>query len=214
MNSKRKAVISIFLLLVLCILALPFFKREYGDTNEFRRFKKQRVQLASVEKEQSDGNYTYALKDGILSFKDKDGNMLWQSDAYWYVDDFSLFDVDGDGQTDCLFSLWKSYSYYKGAPKENNDKSVKNHLFLYTVKGIKAKALWCSSNLPRPVYSFSLEDGKSTSVSSGTVLKTIEGTYRDDLKQQNSHSYTYTWEGWGFVPAFSRFFEKKLGKKL
>ncbi len=200
-RNIRRAVFA--LLLIAAIISLsPLLRREYGDTDEFRRFKKQKEQLASLKKEQSEGNYTYALKDGILTFKDMEGNVIWQSDKYWYVDDFKLFDVDGDNSTDCLFSLWKSYSYYKGSPKENNDRSVKNHLFLYTIKGNKAKPLWCSSNLPRPVCSFKLEEGTKTALSSGTVLKTIEGTYSNDLLLEEScKSYTYTWEGWGFSEA-------------
>lgn len=135
--------------------------REYGDTDEYREFTKAKDLCESVDRTETSGNYSYVLEDGVLSFLDMDGKQIWRSNKYWFVNDFRLFDIDGDGNIDCLFSLWKSYSFYKGFD-ENDDPSVKNHLFLYTIRGGYAKPLWASSNLPRPIYSFEISEGTLT----------------------------------------------------
>ena len=83
----------------------------------------------------------------------------------------------------------------------NDDASVKNHLFLYTIRSGNAKQLWCSSNLPRPIYAFELDPtGRKTPVSSGMLLRTKEGEYTDDYHDKRALPHIYTWEGWGFVP--------------
>lgn len=173
--------------------------RAYGDTDEFRRFMKQKALGKSIGKTERSGDYIYVLENGALSFLDLSGEAVWRSDPYWFVDDFKLFDVDGDGDTDCLFSLWKSYSFYKGFDK-NDDPAVKNHLFLYTIRGGYAKALWASSNLPRPIHSFEISEGVPNPVSTGAVLKTVEGHYTENGTKDSQSTFTYTWQGWGFVP--------------
>lgn len=75
-----------------------------------------------------------------------------------------------------------------------------NHLFLYTIRGSYAKPLWASSNLPRPIYSFEISEGTHTPVSTGAVLKTVEGRYTKDYTKSEGREFTYTWQGWGFVP--------------
>lgn len=173
--------------------------RAYGDTDEFRAFKKETALRETVSRTETSGAYSYVLEEGRLSFIDQSGAEIWHSDEYWWVDDFRLFDVDGDGTVDCLFSLWKSYSFHQGYEGED-DPGVKNHLFLYTIRGGHAKALWCSSNLPRPIYSFEIGAGTPTPVSTGAVLATVEGEYTDDYTQSGQKVFTYTWQGWGFVP--------------
>ena len=172
--------------------------REYGDTDEYREFMKEKTLCEPVSRTEASGDYIYVLEDGVLSFLDQNGAEIWCSDKYWYVDDFRLFDMDGDGNTDCLFSLWKSYSFYKGFD-ENDDPSVKNHLFLYTIRSGYAKPLWASSNLPRPIYRFEISEGTATPVSTGAVLKTVEGAYTQDDSSDAQMEFTYTWQGWGFV---------------
>jgi len=192
---------------VLCVLIavfaistlLPGCSREYGDTDAYREFLKAKKLCESVSRTETSGDYTYVLEDGVLSFLDLDGEQIWRSDKYWFVDDFRLFDIDGDGNTDCLFSLWKSYSFYKGFD-ENDDPSVKNHLFLYTVRGGYAKSLWASSNLPRPIYSFEISEGTPNPAATGAVLRTVEGNYTEDYTRDEQTEFTYTWQGWGFVP--------------
>ncbi|MFV0399659.1 MAG: hypothetical protein ACK5LX_03450 [Oscillospiraceae bacterium] len=193
----NRAVCALLAVLAICAL-FSGCSREYGDTDEYRAFVKERAGWESVSRTETSGNYTYVLEDGVITFLDRDGREIWRSDKYWFVDDFRLFDIDGDGNTDCLFSLWKSYSFYKGFD-ENDDPSVRNHLFLYTVRGEYAKELWASSNLPRPIYSFEISEGMPTPVSTGAVLRTVEGRYAD-AGVEVEEAFTYTWRGWGFVP--------------
>lgn len=172
--------------------------REYGDTDEFRAFLRERDPAEAVSRRETAGEYTYVLEGGGLTFLDRDGAELWRSDPYWFVEEFRLFDVDGDGQTDCLFSLWKSYSFYRGYEGED-DPEVKNHLFLYTIRGGYGKALWASSNLPRRIHRFELSQGTPTPVATGAVLTTLEGAY-EPSDTDRPREFTYTWQGWGFVP--------------
>jgi poly-gamma-glutamate synthesis protein (capsule biosynthesis protein) len=189
-----------------------------GITAEFKEFKRlksgeQQSTAAGEEmivtgemtpgKEVTADGYTYRLMGGRLSVANDSGGEIWASDEAWWVDDFQIGDVTGDGRTDFLYSLWKSYSFGSASPKHlpNDDKSVKNHLFLYTLKGGRAKPVWCSSNLPRPIYEFKLDsNGEKTPASSGMLLLTKEGEYAFDYKETESSSYVYQWENWGFVP--------------
>ncbi len=197
MSNKVLCVLITATLAISTLLSGCF--REYGDTDEYREFIKAKNLVGSVSRIETSGNYSYVLEDGVLTFLDLDGKQIWRSDEYWFVNDFQLFDIDGDGNTDCLFSLWKSYSFYKDFD-ENDDPSVKNHLFLYTIRGGYAKALWASSNLPRPIYSFEISEGTPTPVYTGAVLRTFEGEYTKDYTKSNEREFTYTWQGWGFVP--------------
>lgn len=195
---SRKALCRVAAVVLACML-LPACGRAYGDTDEFRAFMQNIPLDEAARRTETTGGYSYVLEEGRLWFEDEAGKEIWRSDPYWYVEDFRLFDVDGDGAEDCLFSLWKSYSFHEGFD-ENDDPAVKNHLFLYTIRGGYAKALWASSNLPRPIYSFELSEGTPTPVSTGAVLKTVEGVYSDDYSKDAQKEFTYTWQGWGFVP--------------
>ena len=173
-----------------------------GLTKEFQVFleiRKARPETSRIEEQ--DG-YTYALEGGSLQVSDESGEIIWQSDATWYVEDFRLGDVDGDGSADLLFTLWKSYSFGPSHPErmDNNDPAVRCHLFLYTLRAGRMKALWGTSNLPRPIYDFALAfDGEKTPVASGAVLRTREGRYTEDFSCAEAREYVYAWRGWGFV---------------
>ena len=147
--------------------------------------------------------YIYHLDQGSLAVSDSYGAELWRSGNDWWVDDFRLGDVDGDGLEDFVFSLWKSYRFGKAHPSrmENDDETVRNHLFVYTILAGQIKSVWGSSDLPYPIYSFELDPyGKVTAVSSGMLLRTCEGEYRDDYAHTAPVQRVYAWEGWGFVP--------------
>jgi len=173
-----------------------------GLTEEFRGFleiRKSQPEIARIE--ESDG-YTYSLENGTLLVLDEAGEIVWQSEEPWYVEDFRLGEVDGDGHADLLFTLWKSYSFGPTHPErmDNDDPAVRCHLFLYTLRAGRMKALWGTSNLPRPIYEFELAfDGEKTPVASGAVLRTQEGRYTEDFSQVEAKEYVYAWRGWGFV---------------
>ena len=173
-----------------------------GLTDEFRQFLAfRRTRPETARSEELDG-YIYSLENGVLQVRDAAGEALWQSEITWYVEDFRLGDVDGDGNADLLFTLWKSYSFGPAQPErmDNDDPAVRCHLFLYTLRAGRMKSLWGTSNLPRPIYEFELTlDGPRTPVTSGAVLRTTEGRYTDDFLHTEAREYVYAWRGWGFV---------------
>ena len=189
-------------LALICILGMGiyFYPKEYGDTKEYRVFLKMREDFPKKEKSEMMDETAVILKEGQLSFINSEGEVFWQSNKYWFVEDFDILDVDGDGAEDCLFSLYKSYSFFENSGKEDSPE-VRCHLFLYTAVHERGKALWCSSNLPRPVLSFSLRQDTETK---RPVLETLEGSYEDE---EIKTPHTYTWEGWGFR-------EKKKGENI
>lgn len=198
MKLKKRTIIICAAAALLAIAAsvLLTFPREYGDTDEFRAFLKRRSLSPSISREEKSGNYTYVLKNGSLRFLNENAEEIWRSNKYWYIDDFRVFDVDGDGNDDCLFSVWKSYSFCRSF-SGNDDPGVKNHLFLYTIRCGRAKDLWSSSNLPRRILSFEPSEGKRTPAYSGTVLRTVEESY-GDASGESRREYVYIWRGWGF----------------
>jgi len=172
-------------------------------TDAFRQFLAERKTHPQTARVQTEEGITYALDGGILRACDAAGAPLWQSQESWYVEDFRVGDVDGDGGADLLLSLWKSYSFGARHPArmENGDEAVRCHLFLYTLRGGRMKQLWASSSLPRPILSFELSfDGEKTPVASGAVLRTVEGSYGGGFTQGDARAFAYAWEGWGFVP--------------
>jgi len=178
-----------------------------GFTPEFKQFLEIRKGRPENSYSQELDGYIYALENGVLRVF-RETEEIWQSDDSWYVEDFRLGDVDGDGNADVLMSLWKSYSFGAYSPQrmENDDASVRCHLFLYTVRadsrraGGRMKQLWGSSNLPRPIYEFELTmDGERTPVASGAVLRTVEGRYTEDFSRTEARGFVYVWRGWGFA---------------
>jgi hypothetical protein len=173
-------------------------------TDEFLKFLEKMKLTEHPERVETDSaGYAYRLQDGALAVTAPSGAALWTSPPEWWVSDFGLGDVDGDGVTDCLFTLWKSYRFGEAHPArmENDDAAVRCHLFLYTARKGGFHSVWGSSDLPAPIYSFELDPtGKKTPVSSGMLLHTMEGAYTDDFRQAEALPCEYYWEGWGFVP--------------
>ena len=173
-------------------------------TEPFQAFWELRASSESVSRtETGAAGYVYQLDQGSLSVADSSGAELWRSGNDWWVDDFKLGDVDGDGLEDFVFSLWKSYRFGEMHPSrlKNDDETVRNHLFVYTILSGYVKAVWGSSDLPYPIYRFELDpSGTVTAVSSGMLLITYEGEYREDYAQTAAIKRLYAWQGWGFVP--------------
>jgi len=174
-----------------------------GMTEPFMEFLGIMEECETVSRtETGDGGYVYSLDGGVLSVCGTDGAELWRSKDEWWVDDFRLGDVDGDGRQDVVFTLWKSYRFGNVFPArmENDDETVRNHLFLYTVISGYMKPVWCSSALPRPICGFGLDPfGKVTPVNSGMLLITEEGEYTEDFSRTETVTYVYAWQKWGFV---------------
>jgi hypothetical protein len=175
-----------------------------GQTGPFRAFLEIMAQREAISHtEIGGGGCIYKLENGSLSVADAGGAELWRSDSAWWVDSFKLGDVDGDGVEDFGFSLWKSYRFGAAHPSrmKNDDETVRNHLFVYTILSGQVMAVWGSSDLPCPIYSFELDpSGKVTPVSSGMLLITYEGEYREDYAQTAAVKRVYSWGKWGFIP--------------
>jgi len=203
----RKLFVVLFILFLTALLASCGTPKEAGGavdglTDEFRAFLAIRKSRPETLREESLDGYAYALEGGVLRVRSEAGEAVWQSDEAWYVEDFALGDVNGDGGADLLFTLWKSYSFgpYHPARMENDDPAVRCHLFLYTLRGGRMKSLWGSSSLPRPIYAFELTlDGEKTPVASGAALRTTEGRYTDDFTRTDALEHVYYWRGWGFA---------------
>lgn len=180
-------------------------QRAYGDTDEFREFLRRRrcISGGADEPQYADAQgFRYVCKAGTLIVENREGEEVWRSDPYWYVDRFALADVDGDGLTDFVYTLWKSYSFYKDSEigrAGKDDPAVRQHLFYSTIRCGRVKMEWCSSNLPRPIYEFSLCEGTPNAAGSGVALRTLEGFYTEDGRRTEAYPFLYTWEGWGFV---------------
>jgi len=172
-------------------------------TDEYRAFVAAReTDNAGVVQDVSEG-YQFTLENGRLSVVGTDNAEVWRSKNEWYVDSFKIGDVNRDGITDFAFVVWKSYSFGSEHPArmKNDDTAVRCHLFVYSVNDDRVKALWCSSNLPRPIYSFDLyADGEQTPALSGVRLLTQEGNYTEDYSKTISSEYEYEWNSWGFSP--------------
>ena len=153
---------------------------------ELRLIKKQTFDL------DQDGNYEdYSLDEGRLVVEVGELT-IWETPGNWWVSDFVLGDSTGDGILNLNLSVWKEGSFGESKPfwVTNEDKSFKNHLFIYKLVNRSFKPVWQSSNLDRPNHKISLEDddGKNR-------LVVIEGEYDNPWVRQVA---VWAWNGWGF----------------
>jgi poly-gamma-glutamate synthesis protein (capsule biosynthesis protein) len=175
-------------------------------TDEFRAYLALRETEYSESARESAGGYEFEAENGRLRITGGDGAEVWRSNEEWYVDSFRTGDVNRDGILDVAFVVWKSFRFGSEHPSRmaNDDASVRCHLYVYSVKNGRVQQLWCSSSLPRPIYSFELdENGEQTPVLSGVRLTAREGIYTEDYSETSSTEYIYAWSGWGFTPASS-----------
>lgn len=136
------------------------------------------------------------LQNGRLRVYERD-LMVWESSPQWWVDDFALADVDGDGIVDLNLSLWKVGSYGRFLPfwLSQNDQQIRNHFFIFTWRQNGLKPLWHSSSLGRPNVEFALadldQDGKAE-------LVVLEGNYSPNGGGVERQLAIWKWNGWGF----------------
>ena len=182
----------------------PSLAQSDGFTDEYRSYLALRSNESPSEPQQNtfDG-YQVMLENGSLCIVGTENEEIWRSKEDWYIDSFRIGDVNCDQITDVAFIVWKSYRFGSSHPKrfENDDSAVRCHLYVYSVKDNRVKSLWCSSSLPRPIYSFELNtEGAQTAVLSGVRLITKEGVYTEDYSETAAADYIYEWSGWGFTP--------------
>jgi len=138
----------------------------------------------------------YSLKDGQLSVWEE-GGFSWKSPDDWWIDDYRVADIDRKEGKEIVFSAWKSGSFGTSKPfwVEEDDMSVKNHLFVYAVDEKKVRSVWGSSNLPRPNTAFEIED---VDMDGKNELVVIEEDYAGTGKD-GGYVAVWKWNGWGFA---------------
>lgn len=141
-----------------------------------------------------DGNEeNYALEGGKLTVF-AGSRIIWQSPEEWRVDDFVIGDANNDGIPDLNLIVWKAGSFGPHKPfwVAEEDKRIRNHLFIFDLVNGAIKTVWQSSNLDRPNYAITLEDLDGDGQNE---LIATEGDYNDPEKRQIS---CWKWNGWGF----------------
>lgn len=139
----------------------------------------------------------FVLRDGAVKVSDGNGKAIWQSDTAWWVDDALLADANNDRIPDLVLSVWKSGNYGKDKPSwvKENDPAIRNHLFLFDLKGGKVQPIWQSSNLDRPNCTLGFTDlgnGKQS-------LVVLEGDYTESGVCTPKYLAVWHWQTWGFV---------------
>jgi hypothetical protein len=144
----------------------------------------------------------YILVDHRLTVREGD-KYLWRSPSDWRIDNFALGDVDNDGTVNLVLTLWKTGSFGSVKPfwQTAEDTSYKNHLFVYRLKNKAMKQVWCSSDLDRPIVSFTIRnvdgDGPSLVVEEGKYRKMSGERYTLDTKAPVRRA-VWRWDEWGF----------------
>lgn len=156
-------------------LGFKLVKTQYGDLNN----------NGTVEK--------YFLQDGKLVISVASVT-IWKSPDDWWVDSFVLGDANNDGTSDLNLSVWKAGSFGPCKPfwVQEEDQSIKNHLFIFNLVGNTVKPLWQSSNLDQPNLELWLGDVNGDG---DNELVTLEGDYAD---RQHRQIGVWKWNGWGF----------------
>jgi poly-gamma-glutamate synthesis protein (capsule biosynthesis protein) len=135
----------------------------------------------------------YTLRSGKLTVR-SGSRLIWQSPDDWWVDYFFLGDADNDGAPELNLLVWKEGSFGPHRPfwVEEDDTSVKNHLFVLRLEKGSFKAVWQSSNLDCPIYRAALVDLDGDGENE---LLVTEGSYTDPATREIT---LWKWSGWGF----------------
>lgn len=145
----------------------------------------------------------YVLTDHILTVMEG-SRKLWTSPKGYDIDSFVLGDADNDGKENLVVSLWKKGSFGEMKPfwHSGKDEDYKNHLFVYQLQDNEIKQVWCSSNLDRPILSFSIRDYNGDGlneliVEEGQYKKMTDKKYAAD-PHGTKQTTIWQWEEWGF----------------
>ncbi|MEA4986924.1 MAG: hypothetical protein VB095_02615 [Anaerovorax sp.] len=145
----------------------------------------------------------YNLTDHVL-IVEEGSQEIWRSSHDYYIDSFSLGDINNDGEINLVVSLWKKGSFGEMKPfwHTGKDNDYKNHLFVYQLKENTFRHVWCSSNLDHPILSFDIKDNNGDGlnelvVEEGEYKKTLGENYVTD-PNGTKRTVIWQWEEWGF----------------
>lgn len=138
----------------------------------------------------------YFLKDGVLSIVEN-FQVIWQSSPDWWIDSYALADSNGDGDVEINLSVWKVGNYGKIKPIwiSGDDRSIRNHFFIFKYEKGELKPVWQSSNLDKQNCEFLFEDVDSDGKQE---LVTIEGDYSDDWRCVGKYTNVWQWKDRSF----------------
>lgn len=139
----------------------------------------------------------YALSMGKLIVKEGE-KFLWESPGDWWIDDFEVADITGNGRKELNLSVWKSGSFGSSKPfwVEKDDPSVRNHFFVHEVNEDNVRQIWGSSNLPLMNHRFKIADIDNDGIND---LVVIERNYPDVGSDEERFVAVWKWNGWGFT---------------
>lgn len=139
----------------------------------------------------------YQLRAGRLTAT-QDDQVIWQSPEDWWVEDFVIGDTNHDGQAELNIALWRSGNYGPSKPfwVEENDNSVRQHLFVIKYDNGEFRPLWGSSNLEQPNCLIALKDVDSDGYQE---LIVAEGDYEDMPFCTPQKIAVWRWNNWGFA---------------
>ncbi|MDD3168981.1 MAG: hypothetical protein PHC91_05895 [Eubacteriales bacterium] len=182
------------LVLVFILLAVPLLSGADESAPPFR----------TAGDLDSDGQTEeYLLVNHVLTVKEGTQE-LWKSPPAYHVDCFALGDIDNNGKSDLVVSLWKEGSFGEIRPfwHSGEDNSYKNHLFVYALRENTFTSVWCSSDLDRPILSLSVWDADGNGLNE---LVVEEGRYRKVAGERyapdpdgSMRTAVWQWEEWGF----------------
>lgn len=100
------------------------------------------------------GGTNVQLKNRRLTIRNggPDGNIVWKTQADWFVQDLVIKDIDRDGEEEMILLVWKHGNYGNHMPFwiKKNDKALKQHIYIYKfdeTREKKTRAIWMSSQI-------------------------------------------------------------------
>ncbi len=180
-----------------CPLAAGDFLLAYGGRylcpgpNQFHVYRL--AQSYSYDLDGDGREEKYTLADGRLKVTTA-SRLLWESAPDWWVDYFFIGDANNDSTPELNLSVWKEGSFGPHRPfwLADDDREVKNHLFIFKLEAGEIRPVWQSSRLDRPNYRTALLDYNGDGANE---LVALEGCYDDREKLQLT---VWKWNGWGF----------------
>jgi poly-gamma-glutamate synthesis protein (capsule biosynthesis protein) len=123
--------------------------------------------------------------------------LIFETDRAWDVREIMVGDFTNNGKNELALYLWKRGNYGPSLPfwLDKNDRSYKQHLFLYKWDN-GVKALWHSSNLPYINVKTKLSDFDGDGKNEIEVLERPYGW--GNWGDSGQAVAVWQWDEWGF----------------